>query len=191
MTKKYFLIVQVYVDDIIFGATNQNLCKNFSELMQGEFEKSMMGELKFFLGIQIKQQKDGILIRQEKYAKDLLRKFDMDKAKSINTPIHPSQVIEVDEDGEKAFETLYRGMIGSLLYLIASRPDLQLSVGICARFQSNPKKSHLNAVKRIMRYLVGTINLCLWYEKGTACNGTGYCDADFVGDRVERKGTSG
>ena len=85
----------------------------------------------------------------------------MDKAKSINTPMHHSQVLEVDEDGEKVSKTLYRGMIGSLLYLIASRPDLQLSAGICARFQSNPKQSHLNDVKRILRYLVGTTNLGL------------------------------
>ena len=150
----------------------------------------MMGELKFFLRLQIKQQKDGILIHQEKYAKDLLRKFDMDKVKSINTPIRPSQVLEVDEDGGKVSEMLYRGMIGSLLYLTANRPDLQLSVGICARFQSNPKQSHLNVVKRILRYLVGTTNLGLWYEKGTIYNVTSYCDANFAGDRVERKSTS-
>ena len=85
----------------------------------------------------------------------------------------------------------YRGMIGSLLYLTASRLDLQLSIGICARFQSNPKVSHLNAIKTIMRYLVGTTNLGLWYKKGTVCNLTGYCDADFAGDNIERKSTSG
>ena len=150
-----------------------------------------MGELKYFLGLQIKQQNDGILINQEKYAKDLLKKFDMDKGKSINTPIHPSQVLEADEDGKKVAGKLYRGIIGSLLYLIASRLNLQLSVGIYARFQSNPKVSHLNAVERILRYLVGTTNLGLWYEKGTICDVIGYCDADFAGDRVERKSTSG
>ena len=85
---------------------------------------SMMGELKFFLGLQIKQQKDGIPIHQEKYAKDLLRKFDMDKAKSISTLMHLFQVLEADEDSEKVSEMLYRDMIGSLLYLTASRPDL-------------------------------------------------------------------
>ena len=82
-------------------------------------------------------------------------------------------------------------MIGSLLYLTASRPDLQLSARICATFQSNPKQSHLNAVKRILRYLVSTTNLGLWYEKGTICTVTSYCDADFAGDRVKRKSTNG
>ena len=115
----------------------------------------------------------------------------MDKAKSISTPMHPSQVLKADEASEKVFEKLHRGMIGSLLCLTASRPNLQLSVRVCARFQANPKQSHLNAVKRILRYLVGTINLGLWYEKRIACNITDYSDVDFLGDRVERKSTSG
>ena len=105
--------------------------------------------------------------------------------------MHPSQVLKADKDGEKVCKTPYRGMIGSLLYLTTSRPDLQLSVGICARFQSNPKQSHLNVVKRILRYLVGTTNLSLRYKICNACNVTGYYDADFVGDRVERRSTSG
>ena len=105
--------------------------------------------------------------------------------------MHPSQVLEDDENGEKVSNKLYRGMIGSLLYLTASRPDLQLNVDICARFQSNLKQSHLNAVKRILRYLVVTTNLGLWYEKGTACDVTGYCDANFARDRIKRKSISG
>ena len=189
--KDDFHIVYIYVDDIIFSATNQNLCKSFSKLMQGEFEMSIMGKLKFFLGLQIKLQKNGILIHQEKHAKDLLKRFDMDNTKSISTHMHPSQVLEVDEDGDKVFDKLYRGMISSLLYLTASKPNIQLSVDICATFQSNPKQSHLNAIKRILRYLVGTTNLGLWYKKGTFSNVIRYCDADFAGDRVEGKSTSG
>ena len=119
--KDDFLILHTYADDIIFGATNQNLCKSFSKLLQREFEMSMIGELKYFLGLQIKQQKDRVLIYQEKYDKDLLKRFDMDRAKSISTPMHLSQVLEVDEEGDKVSDKLYRGMIGSLLYPIASR----------------------------------------------------------------------
>ena len=119
--KEDFLIVYIYVDDIIFGATNQNLCKSFSKFMQGEFEISMMGEFKYFQELQIKQQKDEILIHQEKYARDLLKRFDMDKAKGISTPMHPSQVLEADDE---VSDKLYRSMIGSLLYLTASRPDI-------------------------------------------------------------------
>ena len=105
--------------------------------------------------------------------------------------MHPSQLPEAYEDGEKYSNKLYRGMIGSLLYLITSRPNVQLNMGICARFQSNPKQSHFNTVKRILRYLVSTTNLGLWYEKGTIYDVIGYCDADFAGSKVERKSTSG
>ena len=100
---------------------------------------STMGELKYFLGLQIKQQKDRILIHQEKYAKDLLKRFDMDKAKSVSTPMNPSQVLEADKEGNKVSDKCYKDMIGSLLYLTTSRPYIQLSMGIYTRFQSNPK----------------------------------------------------
>ena len=104
----------------------------------------------------------------------------MKNAKSISTLMHPTQVLKADEDGEKDSEKLYKGMIGSLLYVIAIRPDMQLSMGICARFQSNPKQSYLNTVKRILRYLASTTNLGLWYEKGTAYDITLYCNANFA-----------
>ena len=87
---EYILIVQIYVDDIIFGSTNESLCKEFSKLMQGEFEMSLMGELKFLLRLQINQKEDGIFIHQEKYAKDLLKKFKMEDAKPMKTPMHSS-----------------------------------------------------------------------------------------------------
>ena len=115
----------------------------------------------------------------------------MDKAKSTSTLMLPSQVLETDEERDKIFDKLYQCLISSLLYLTATRPDIQLSVGICVRFQSNLKQSHLHAIKRILRYLVGTINLGLWYKKGTFYDVTDYYDADFTGDKVERKSTSG
>ena len=159
------LVVQIYVDDIIFGATNELFCQEFAKLMQGEFEMSMMGELTFFLGLQIKQTQEGIFINQAKYVKELLKKFGMESSKEIGTPMNPTCKLDKDEEGKSIDQKLYRGMIGSLLYLTASRPDILLSVCICARFQSNPKESHLLTVKRIIRYLKGTINLGLWYSK--------------------------
>ncbi|KAK2388390.1 putative mitochondrial protein [Trifolium repens] len=189
--KHDLLIVQVYVDDIIFGATNEKMCEEFSNLMQSEFEMSMMGELRFFLGLQIKQQEDGIFICQEKYIKDLLKKYKMNEAKIMSTPMHPSTSLDKDESGKNVSEKEFRGMIGSLLYLTASRPDIVFSVGLCARFQSSPKESHLIAVKRIFRYLVGTQNVGLWYKKGTHFDLQAYCDADYAGDKIERKSTSG
>ncbi|GAU48601.1 hypothetical protein TSUD_179830 [Trifolium subterraneum] len=185
------LIVQVYVDGIIFGATNEKMCEDFSNLMQSEFEMSMMGELGFFLGLQIKQQEDGIFISQEKYVNDLLKKYKMNEAKIMSTPMHPSTSLDKDEKGKDVSEKEYRGMIGSLLYLTASRPDIVFAVGFCARFQTSPKESHLIAVKRIFRYLVGTPDVGLWYKKGSHFDLQAYCDADYAGDKIERKSTSG
>ena len=135
------------MDDIIFGATNPLLCEEFANTMQGEFEMSMMGELTFFLGLQIKQQDDGIYISQTKYTKDLIVRFCMDQAKEIGTPMSPATKLDKDENGKDVDQKLYRGMIGSLLYLTASRPDIMFSVCLCARFQSCPKESHLLAIK--------------------------------------------
>ncbi|XP_070027197.1 uncharacterized mitochondrial protein AtMg00810-like isoform X2 [Nicotiana sylvestris] len=116
---------------------------------------SMMGELNFFLGLQIKQSHNGTMIHQQKYAKELIKRFKMEESKEINTPIATATKLDIDEPGSSVDQKLYRGMIGSLLYLSASRPDIVFSVGLCARFQANPKESHLTAVKRILRYLKG------------------------------------
>jgi len=163
--EKDILVVQIYVDDIIFGSTNASLCKEFSKLMQDEFEMSMMGELKFFLGIQVNQFKDGVYVHQTKYTKELLKKFKLEDCKVMNTPMHPTCILSKEDTGTKVDQKLYRGMIGSLLYLIASRSDILFSVCLCARFQSDPRESHLTDVKRIFRYLKGTTNLGLLYRK--------------------------
>ncbi|WJX12733.1 hypothetical protein P8452_03195 [Trifolium repens] len=189
--KKDILIIQIYVDDIIFGSTNATLCKNFSKLMQDEFEMSMMGELKFFLGIQINQTEKGTFIHQSKYIKDLLKKFNLEDCKPMNTAMHPTSSLGKEESEGKVDQKLYRGMIGSLLYLTASRPDILFSVCLCARFQSDPRESHFTAVKRIFRYLKATYNIGLLYQKSNDYKLIGFCDADYAGDRIERKSTSG
>ncbi|RVW24427.1 Retrovirus-related Pol polyprotein from transposon RE1 [Vitis vinifera] len=185
------LLVQIYVDDIIFGATNVSLCEEFSKCMHSEFEMSMMGELNFFIGLQIKQLKEGTFINQAKYIRDLLKRFNMEEAKTMKTPMSSSIKLDKDEKGKSIDSTMYRGMIGSLLYLTASRPDIMYSVCLCARFQSCPKESHLSVIKRILRYLKGTMDIGLWYPKGDNFELIGYSDADFAGCKVERKSTSG
>ncbi|KAH9762390.1 hypothetical protein KPL70_000794 [Citrus sinensis] len=185
------LIVQIYVDDIIFGSTNELLCKDFSSCMSQEFEMSMMGELKYFLGLQIKQNEEGIFINQAKYVKDLLKRFGYENGTAKSTPMSTTIKLDKDEKGKEVDIKTYRGMIGSLLYLTASRPDIMFSVCLCARFQSCPKESHMLAVKHIFRYLIGTINLGLWYPRGTHIDLTCYSDADFAGYKVDRKSTSG
>ena len=115
----------------------------------------------------------------------------MDNAKSITTPMATTTKLDKDDDGKSVDEKVYRGMIGSLLYLTASRPDIMHSVCVCARFQANPKESHLVAVKRILRYLVGTNKLCLIYPMHDSFDLKGYSDADYGGCYIDRKSTSG
>jgi hypothetical protein len=188
---KDLFICQIYVDDIIFGSTNKSFCEEFSKIMTDRFEMSMMGVLTFFLGFQIKQVKEGTFISQTKYTHDILKKFGMDKAKPIKTPMGTNGHLDLDLGGTSVDQKVYRSMIGSLLYLCASRPDIMLSVCMCARFQAAPKDCHLRAVKRIMRYLVLTPNLGLWYPKGSRFELLGYSDADYAGCKVDRKSTSG
>jgi hypothetical protein len=124
--------------------------------MADRFEISMMGELKFFLGFQIKQLEDDTFISQTKYTHDLLKKFGMDKAKPIKTPMDINNHLDLDMDGKSIDQKVSHSMIGSLLYLCASRPDIMLSVCMCAKFQAAPKEYHLRAVNKIMRYLLLT-----------------------------------
>jgi hypothetical protein len=150
----------------------------------------MMGELKFFLGFQIKKLKDGTFISQTKYTNDMLKKFDMNNAKPIKTPTPSNGHLDLNEEGKSLDQKVYRSMIGSLLYLCASRPDIMLSMCMCARFQANPKECHLMAVKRIFRYLVHNPNLGFWYPKGSTFDLLGYSDSDYAGCKVDRKSTS-
>ncbi|KAI3729523.1 hypothetical protein L6452_18183 [Arctium lappa] len=189
--KGHIILVQIYVDDIIFGSTNPSLCTRFAERMKKEYKMSMMGELTYFLGLQIKQSDKGTFINQGKYVKDMLKKFDLNQASAMKTPMAPPLTLSKDPSGKPVNVTAYRGMIGSLLYLTASRPDIMYSTCLCARYQSEPKESHLIAVKRIFRYLKGTPNLGLWYPKDSGFDLTGYSDSDFAGCKLDRKSTTG
>jgi hypothetical protein len=173
-------VCQVYVDDIICGGTDEKFCEEFSRVMTNRFEMSMMGELKHFLGFQVKQLREGTFICQTKYTQDMLKKFVMEKVKHAKTPMASNGHLDLSEEGKLVDQKLYRSMIGSLLYLCASRPNIMLSVCMCARFQANLKECDLVAVKRILRYLVHTQNLGLWYPKGSLFDLFGYSNSDYA-----------
>ncbi|XP_075084974.1 secreted RxLR effector protein 161-like [Nicotiana tabacum] len=141
--------------------------------------------------VQVKQSKRGTLISQQKYINELLKWFDMEASKVIDTLIATATRLDMDEPGSPVNQTMYRGIIGSLLYLTASRPDIVFSVSLCARFQSNPKESRLKATKRILRYFKRTHDLVLYYPLGDNFDLIGYADADYAGYLVDRKITSG
>jgi hypothetical protein len=183
-------IVQVYVDDIVFGGSSHSLVARFAEDLSKEFEMSMMGELQFFLGLQIKQAKEGTFVHQAKYTKDILKKFKMDDSKPLSTPMSTTTILDADEDGEPVDQKEYRSMI-SLLYLTATRPDIQFFVCLCTHFQASPRTSHRQAVKRIFRYYRYTPKLGFWYSASSSVSLLGFSDADFAGCRVDRKSTSG
>jgi hypothetical protein len=156
-----------------------------------KFEMSMMGELKYFLGFQVKQLLEGTFISQTKYIQDILNKFGMKDAKLIKTPMGTDGHLDLDMGGKSVDQKVYRSMIGSLLYLCASRPDIMLSVCMCARFHADHNEVHFRAVKRIRRYLVYTPKFELWYPKGSTFDLIGYSDADWARCKIDRKSTSG
>ncbi|GKB74805.1 putative ribonuclease H-like domain-containing protein [Tanacetum coccineum] len=152
------LLVQVYVDDIIFGSTKKSLCTEFEKMMHKKFQTSSMGELTFFLGL---------------------------------TPMETQKPLLKDKDGKEVDVYLYRSMIGSLMYLTSSRPDIMFVVYACARYQVNLKVSHLHAVKRNFRYLKGQPKLGLWYLKDSPFDLVAYTDSDYAGASLDRKSTTG
>ncbi|GJX78289.1 retrovirus-related pol polyprotein from transposon TNT 1-94 [Tanacetum coccineum] len=184
------LLVQIYVDDIIFGSTNPKLSKRFGKLMHSKFDMSMMGELKFFLGIQIHQSPRGIFINQAKYAQEILKKHGMTSCDSIGTPM-ATKHLDADLSGTPVDQTKYRSMVGALMYLTASRPDIVHATCYCARYQAKPTEKHLTAVKRIFRYLKDSINMGLWYLKDTGFELTAFSYSDHAGCLDSRKSTSG
>ncbi|GJZ99371.1 uncharacterized mitochondrial protein-like protein [Tanacetum coccineum] len=183
------LLVQVYVDDIIFGSTKKSLCTEFEKMMHKKFQMSSMGELTFFLGLQVKQKEDGIFISQDKYVTEILKKFGFTDVKTASTPIETQKPLLKDEDGEEVDVHLYRLMIGSLMYLTSSRPDIMFAVRACARYQVNPKVSHLYAVKRIFRYLKGQPKLGIWYPKDSPFDLVAYTDNDYAKASLDRMST--
>ncbi|GKE01192.1 retrovirus-related pol polyprotein from transposon TNT 1-94 [Tanacetum coccineum] len=183
------LLVQVYVDDIIFGSTNPDFSKRFANLMKNNFEMSMMGELKFFLGLQVHQSPRGIFISQSQYAIELLKKHGLDECVSMSTPM-ATERLDADLQGTPTDQTTYRRMIGGLMYLTASRPDIAFATFVCARYQARPTVKHLKEVKRIFRYLRQSYNMGLWYPKDSGFELTAYSDADHGGCKDDCKKNS-
>ncbi|GJT16425.1 putative ribonuclease H-like domain-containing protein [Tanacetum coccineum] len=185
------MLVQVYVDDIIFGSTTQSMCTEFEDCMHKRLQVSSMGELTFFLGLQVKQQHDGIFISQDKYVADILKKFEFCSIKIATTSIVSNKPLVKDEDGVDVDVHVYKSMIGSLMYLTTSRPYIMFAVCACARFQVTPKASHLNAEKKIFRYLKHQPKLGLLYSRDSPFELKAFLDSDYGGANLDRKSTTG
>ncbi|GJV49749.1 retrovirus-related pol polyprotein from transposon TNT 1-94 [Tanacetum coccineum] len=188
---KDILLVQIYVDDIIFASTKPDLCESFSIIMCLKFKMSMMGKLSFFLGLKISQSPRGIFLNQSKYALESLKKYGMETCEPADTPMVEKSKPDEDPQGKAVIPTRYRGMIDTLMYLTSSRPNLIFVVCMCARYQAKPVEKHLHVVKRIFRYLRGTINMGMSYLKDSCMALTAFIDADHARCQDTRKSKSG
>nr|GEU52625.1 retrovirus-related Pol polyprotein from transposon TNT 1-94 [Tanacetum cinerariifolium] len=184
------ILVQIYVDDIIFTSTNPIFCDKFAKLMSKRFNMSMMGQILFFLGLQISQIPRGIFINQSKYALEMLKKYGLEQCDAVDIPMVGQSKLDKDPNGTLVDPTRCRGMVGSLMYLTANCLDLVFSVCMCARYQEKPIKKHLTTIKQVFRYLKGTINMGLWYPKDTGFNLTAFADVDHAGCQDSRCSTS-
>ncbi|GKB74165.1 putative ribonuclease H-like domain-containing protein [Tanacetum coccineum] len=178
-------------DDIIFGSTKKSWCDEFEALMKSRFQMSSTGELTFFLRLQVKQKEEGIFISQDKYVAEILKKFGFVSVKTASTPIKTQKPLVKDEEASDVDVHLYRSMIGSLMSLTTSRPDIMFVVCACSRFHVTPNTSHLSVVKRIFRYLKGKPNLGLWYPRVSSFDLEAYSDSDYAGANLNRKSTTG
>ena len=174
---KGILLFEIVVDDIIFGGQDA-LCKTFANEIKQEFEMSMFGEIKFFVGLQLYQMKYGIYITHSKYVREILKTFGLEDSNPVSTPMVIGHKLSKNDDSTKVNQTFYRFMIGKLQYVVHSEPDIALYVGIVARFSTNPKENHLMDVKRIMRYLKGTEDYGLYYTKNEKFELRAYTSVD-------------
>ena len=184
-----FLMVCLYVDDLIYAGTNHDMVQSFKEAMMKEYEMTDLGLMKYFLGIQVKQTKGGIFITQEKYIHDLLKKFILESCKPVSTPMALNEKLQLNDGAEKADPKVYRSLVGSLIYLTNTRPDIVHSVSLVSRFMNEPSKLHFAATKRILRYLQGTKKLGIKYVKEENNELVGYTDSDWAGSFDDRKST--
>jgi hypothetical protein len=183
------LIVCLYVDDIIY-IENLELT-NFKHAMQSEFEMTNLGIIKYFWGIQVDQSTKGIFVYQKKYATDIIKRFCLEECNPAETPIPLGTKLSKKDEGPTVDPTLYKSLVGILLYLTATWPDIMYAAGLVSRYMESPKDSHWKMAKRILRYVAGTLNFGLWYTKSDHHYLSGYTDSDFAGSLDDRKSTSG
>jgi hypothetical protein len=185
------LISCLYVDDLIFTGNDEGMFNKFKKSMMTEFDMTDLGKMRYFLGIEVLQKDDGIFICQRKYAHEILERFRMGQCNSVKNPIIPGFKLTRDEGGVQVDSTLYKQMVGSLMYLTATRPDLMFDVSLISRYMEHPTESHFMAAKRILRYIKGTTIFGMFYKKGGVAELFGYTDSDYAGDQNDRKSTSG
>jgi hypothetical protein len=186
------LIVSLYVDDLIFTGNCEVLIDDFKCSMKKNFAMTDLGKMRYFLGVEVTQETRGIFIAKQKYAKEILSRFGMEQCNMVCNPIVPGNRLSKDKSGKRIDATNFKQMVGCLMYLLATRPDLAYVVCVIARYMERPTEMHFAAAKRILRYLKGSLQYGILYRKGELnCELEGWFDSDYAGDLDDRKSTSG
>jgi len=185
------LIISLYIDDLIYTGNDELMISEFKNSMKHEFDMTDLGKMRYFLGLEVLQKSTGVFINQKKYASEVLKRFGMDKSNSVRNPIVPGCKLVKDEGGVKVDNTHFKQMVGSLMYLTATRPDMMFVVSLISRYMENPTELHLQVAKRVLRYLKGTLDFGIFYNKGRNNDLVAYTDSDYAGDLGDRKSTSG
>lgn len=185
------LIISLYVDDLIFTGNDIGICEKFKSSMKLEFDMTDLGKMKYFLGVEIQQSSEGIHMCQRKYAQEVLDRFGMKNCNSVKNPIVPGTKLTKECGGADVDATLFKQMVGSLMYLTATRPDMMYVVCLISRYMAKPKEAHMLAAKRVLRYLKGTIEMGVFYKRGVKNELLAYTDSDYAGDIDDRRSTSG
>lgn len=185
------LIISLYVDDLIYTSNSKELLESFKVTMKKEFSMTDLGRMKYFLGVEVMQDEQGIFICQRKYARDMLKKFGMESSNGVRNPMVPGNKLTKDGDGALVNPTAFKQLVGSLRYLTATRPDLIYSINLVSRYMERPTDQHMLAAKRILRYVQATIDFGVQYKRGEEEELLGYVDSDYAGDEDDKKSTSG
>ena len=185
------IVISLYVDDLLVTGENEKNVEVLKNELEKEFDMSSLGEMNYFLGVEVMQCSRGIFISQEKYIKDLLKKFNLDECKPMSTPMSQGDKYKKEDGTPKVNPTLYRSMIGSLLYVCSSRPDIMHATGVLSRYMQAPSQNHFVGAKRILRYLKGTQDFGVWYDRQDVMRLMAYSDSDWAGCLDDMKSTSG
>ena len=190
-TGNNILIVSLYVDDLLVTGDDTRLVEQFKQEMMQAFEMTDLGLMTYFLGIEIKQSDNEVFISQKKYAKEILRKFQMEECKAVSTPMNQKEKLSKEDGDDKVDEGYYRSMIGCLMYLTATRPDILFAISLLSRFMHCASETHLVAARRILRYVKGTVDYGVKYESCQNFKLCGFSDSDWAGSIDDMKSTSG
>lgn len=189
--KGLMLTVSLYVDDLIFTRNDRTMFAEFKESMKKQFDMTDLGKMNYFLGVEVQQNPAGIFISQSKYGKEILERFGMNNSRPVDNHVVPSYKLCKKGNGTEVDATTYKQIVGSLMYLTATRPDLMYVVCLISRYMEKPTDIHLQAAKRVLRYLQGTVDMGILYSKGGSEELIAYVDSDYAGDVDDRKNTSG